>query len=94
MRRFATNICASSCSGFRKPCDNSMARAKTGKPVELIYLPDAVHILVKPWERLTSQQGDVDWFYFWIKDENDSSKRKQYDRWNDLQRLSAADLHK
>ena len=57
-----------------------------GRPVELIYLPDAVHILVKPWERLTSQQGDVDWFCFWLKgeDDKDSTKRDQYERWMDM----------
>jgi dipeptidyl aminopeptidase/acylaminoacyl peptidase len=57
-----------------------------GKPVELIYLPDAVHILVKPWERLTSQQGDVDWFCFWLKDEEDQDpgKLEQYERWREM----------
>lgn len=57
-----------------------------GKPVELIYLPDAPHILVKPWERMTSQQGDVDWFRFWLKGEedNDSAKREQYERWREM----------
>ena len=56
------------------------------KPVELIYLPDAVHILVKPWERLTSQQGNVDWFCFWLKGEEDSDARKkqQYTRWREM----------
>lgn len=57
-----------------------------GKPVELIYLPDAPHILVKPWERMTSQQGDVDWFRFWLKGEedNDPKKRDQYERWREM----------
>ena len=57
-----------------------------GRPVELIYLPDAVHILVKPWERLTSQQGDVDWFCFWLKGEKDEDpeKREEYERWLEM----------
>ena len=57
-----------------------------GRPVELIYLPDAVHILVKPWERLTSQQGDVDWFCFWLKGEKEEGpeKREQYERWLEM----------
>jgi hypothetical protein len=61
-----------------------------GKPVELIYLPDAVHILVKPWERMTSQQGDVDWFCFWLRNEEDQNpkKREQYERWRELRRQS------
>jgi hypothetical protein len=59
------------------------------KPVELIYLPDAVHILVKPWERLTSQQGNVDWFCFWLKGEEDEDPKKheQYERWRGMRKL-------
>ena len=62
------------------------------KPVELIYLPDAPHILVKPWERMTSQQGDVDWFCFWLKGEedNDSRKRDQYERWREMRVVQQA----
>lgn len=54
------------------------------KPVELIYLPLAQHQLVKPWERMTSQQGNVDWFMFWLNGEEDSdpAKREQYTRWH------------
>jgi dipeptidyl aminopeptidase/acylaminoacyl peptidase len=56
------------------------------KPVDFIYLPDAPHLLVKPWERMTSQQGNVDWFSFWLKGEEypDSDKRDQYERWHCL----------
>jgi len=62
-----------------------------GRPVEMINLPDAIHILVKPWERLTSQQGNVDWFCFWLKGEedHDPSKSEQYARWRELQKLQA-----
>lgn len=60
-----------------------------GRPVELIYLPDAVHILVKPWERMTSQQGNVDWYRFWLKGEEDSdpAKAEQYERWREMRRV-------
>ena len=34
------------------------------KPVEMIYIPEGTRILEKPWERMTSQQGDLDWFCF------------------------------
>lgn len=53
------------------------------KPVELIFMPDAPHVLTKPWERMISQQGNVDWFCFWLKDEeeSDASKKEQYVRW-------------
>jgi dipeptidyl aminopeptidase/acylaminoacyl peptidase len=54
-----------------------------GKPEEFIIFPDGIHNLVKPWERLTSQQAAVDWFCFWLKGEEDPdpAKREQYARW-------------
>ncbi|HWC73053.1 MAG TPA: hypothetical protein VG454_03880, partial [Gemmatimonadales bacterium] len=54
-----------------------------GKPAELVYIPDGSHILVKPWERMTSQQGAVDWYRFWLQgyEDPDSSKADQYARW-------------
>jgi dipeptidyl aminopeptidase/acylaminoacyl peptidase len=56
---------------------------RLGKPVDFIYLPNALHSPVKPSERLTVQQGDVDWFRFWLKQEEDPdpAKRDQYTRW-------------
>ncbi len=61
-----------------------------GKPVEMIYIPEGTHILEKPWERMTSQQGDVDWFCFWLKGEEDPDPEKvgQYQRWRKLGSLS------
>lgn len=58
-------------------------------PVEMIVLPDAPHLLVKPWERMASQQGNVDWFAFWLKGEMDPepSKADQYTRWQRLRSL-------
>lgn len=63
------------------------------KPVDLIYLPDATHILEKPWERMVSQQGDVDWFDFWLRgyEDLDPSKSDQYKHWHELRRLQAGD---
>jgi dipeptidyl aminopeptidase/acylaminoacyl peptidase len=62
---------------------------RLGRPVELIYLPDASHVVVRPWERLVSQQGNVDWFCFWLRDEEDPAPEKgtQYARWRELRRL-------
>jgi dipeptidyl aminopeptidase/acylaminoacyl peptidase len=62
---------------------------KQEKAVDLIYLPDGQHILQKPLERLASQQGNVDWFRFWLKDEEDPDpeKAKQYARWRELRKL-------
>jgi dipeptidyl aminopeptidase/acylaminoacyl peptidase len=59
---------------------------RLGKPVELIWLPEAAHELVRPIERLAAQQGDVDWFSFWLKGEEDTDPGKgpQYRRWEKL----------
>jgi len=59
------------------------------RPIDFVYLPDAVHVLQKPWERLVSQQGNVDWFAFWLKGEEDPdpAKAEQYARWRELRKL-------
>jgi hypothetical protein len=46
-------------------------------------------LVVKPWERIVSQQGLVDWFRFWLKREEDPdpAKAKQYPRWRGLKKL-------
>jgi len=60
--------------------------SRLGKPVEMILMQDADHILQKPWERTISQQGNVDWFVFWLKGEEDAdpAKADQYARWRDM----------
>jgi hypothetical protein len=69
--------------------------SRLGKPVEMIYIPEATHVLEKPWDRMISQQGNVDWFCFWLKGEEDPdpAKAEQYARWRvlrELQKQSAA----
>jgi dipeptidyl aminopeptidase/acylaminoacyl peptidase len=56
-------------------------------PVDLVLLPDASHQVVKPWERLVSQQGNVDWFAFWLtgKEDPSAAKAAQYGRWHRFQ---------
>jgi dipeptidyl aminopeptidase/acylaminoacyl peptidase len=60
------------------------------KPVDFVLIPDEGdgdnHLLVKPWERKIAQQGLVDWFRFWLKDEEDADSAKigQYARWRVL----------
>jgi dipeptidyl aminopeptidase/acylaminoacyl peptidase len=63
--------------------------AELQKPEDFLWLPYGDHVLVKPWERLTSQQGNVDWFRFWLKGEEDRnrSNARQYDRWEGLRTL-------
>jgi len=60
-----------------------------GKPVEMIYIPEGTHILEKPWDRMISQQGNVDWFCFWLKGEEDPDPHKigQYQRWHKLREM-------
>jgi len=65
------------------------------RAVDLIYIPDGTHLLVKPWERMTSQQGNVDWFCFWLKSEEDGDpgKRGQYERWRSMRAQLEQLLH-
>jgi dipeptidyl aminopeptidase/acylaminoacyl peptidase len=60
------------------------------KPVELVMLNSNEHILSNPAARMFSQQGSVDWFRFWLKDEEDDSPQKlqQYSRWRALRLMS------
>jgi hypothetical protein len=61
------------------------------RPVDMIYFPKGGHNLMKPAERVGSQQGNVDWFRFWLKDEADADPHKaaQYERWQDLRDRAA-----
>lgn len=56
------------------------------KPVEFLYLPGGEHILQKPLDRLASQQGNVDWFSFWLRgyERSNPEDPTQYSRWHRL----------
>src|SRR5713226_9114210 len=62
---------------------------RLGKPIELVWLPDSLHEPVKPLERMTAQQGNVDWFCFWLQgyEDPDPAKAERYARWRDLRKL-------
>lgn len=64
---------------------------RLNKPVDLVYLPAGVHILVRPWDRMVSEEKSVDWFCFWLKGEEDPNpaKAQQYAGWRELRRLQA-----
>ncbi len=66
------------------------------KPVEMIYMQDGSHVLEKPWQRMISQQGNVDWFAFWLNGEEDSNpaKAEQYSRWRELRNLQEQSMKK
>ena len=59
------------------------------KPVDMLIIEDGLHELQRPWERMISQQGNVDWFCFWLKGEEDPDpvKAEQYVRWRELRKL-------
>jgi hypothetical protein len=62
------------------------------KPVDLVILDSDEHILTNPTARMASQGGTVDWFRFWLKDEEDPDPAKagQYGRWRTLRDLQDA----
>jgi len=62
------------------------------RPVEMVHIPWAVHQLEPPLARYTSQQGNVDWYAYWLKGEEDPDPRKkeQYERWGRLRRQKEA----
>ncbi len=49
-------------------------------------LQDGAHILMKPLERMVSQQGNVDWFCF-CEENPDPAEARQYARWHELHKL-------
>jgi dipeptidyl aminopeptidase/acylaminoacyl peptidase len=63
---------------------------RMGKPVEMVLVQDGAHQLIRPWDRMVSQEGNEDWFRFWLKGEEDPdpAKIKQYVRWRKLRDLS------
>lgn len=72
--------------------ENFVALKRLHKPVELIYEFNGFHPVVKPFDRMTSQQGNVDWLMFWLKGEEDQdpAKAPQYARWRELKKLQEA----
>lgn len=66
------------------------------KPVDLIVLGEGTHVLTNPAQRMVSQGGTVDWFRFWLKEEEDPdpAKAEQYDRWRELRNLQQEDERK
>jgi dipeptidyl aminopeptidase/acylaminoacyl peptidase len=65
------------------------ALSRLSRPVEMVVIEDGSHLLEKPWDREISQQGNVDWFRFWLRNEEDPdpTKADQYSRWRELRNL-------
>jgi hypothetical protein len=62
------------------------------RPVDLIVLPYATHIVTMPADVYESQQGDVDWFRFWLQgyERPHPEDPDQYKRWEHLRELRDA----
>ena len=56
------------------------------------FYPEGEHVLVRPQQKLFSEQSAVDWYRFWLKNEEDSDpvKAEQYARWRELRKLQRA----
>lgn len=59
-----------------------------GLPVEWVLYPDEGHVKRSPADRWWVYQRNLDWFRFWLKDEQDPdpAKREQYTRWQQMKR--------
>lgn len=73
-------------TGLSSWLDTYVFLKRQKKPVEYYVFNDAAHSLIKPQHRMASQQGNVDWFTFWLKGEEDPdpAKSNQYKRWRKL----------
>jgi len=71
------------------------------KAVEMVVIPGGNHSLSRPSERMISLQGNVDWYRFWLKDEervevlipgeSRASLAEQYVRWGEMKKLKQLD---
>lgn len=43
---------------------------RIGRPVDFLWLPHGIHLLVRPSERLAAENAVVDWLCRWLKDKN------------------------
>lgn len=63
--------------------DAYAALRAANRPVDLFYIRNGEHVLVKPKERLAEQGMNVDWYDYWLNGHRDPDPRKakQYQRW-------------
>jgi dipeptidyl aminopeptidase/acylaminoacyl peptidase len=57
-----------------------------GKPIEFYIYPNVLHVRNQPKHKLEIYERNVDWFLFWLKDEEDSDPAKagQFARWRKM----------
>jgi dipeptidyl aminopeptidase/acylaminoacyl peptidase len=59
------------------------------KPIELFYIRNGDHELVRPKQRLAEQGMNVDWYDYWLNGRKDAdpAKADQYRRWDALKAM-------
>jgi dipeptidyl aminopeptidase/acylaminoacyl peptidase len=73
-----------------------VALKDAGKPVEAYVFPDELHVKWQPQHKLAVAERAIDWFRFWLMNEEDPSQDKaaQYARWKQLRsKTPLATLH-
>lgn len=68
--------------------------ARLGRPVEMYYYPDEDHQPDHPKARLASLTRNLDWYRFWLQgfEDDNPSKKDQYQRWRELRKLYKNDM--
>jgi len=63
-----------------------------GKAVEMYVFPEDTHLLIQPIHMLVNFERQLDWFRFWLKNEEDVTvdKPAQYERWNRLREMTSS----
>ena len=62
------------------------------KPVDLLYIRNGAHLLIKPRERLVEQEMNVDWFDYWLNGHKSShpAMAAEYSRWDAMRKALPA----
>jgi dipeptidyl aminopeptidase/acylaminoacyl peptidase len=63
-----------------------VALKDAGKPVEAYVFPNELHVKWQPQHKLAVAERSIDWFRFWLMNEEDPApdKAEQYARWKRL----------
>lgn len=75
---------------FRGSLEFYYALKKLRKPVEMIVYPDELHQIVQPRHMRLNAQRNIDWFMFWLMNQEDvdPGKAGQYERWRKMRPLA------
>ena len=67
--------------------------SRMNKPADMVVLEDGSHQLTKPWDRMVAQEGNEEWFRFWLQGEENPNPEKsgQYQRWEKLCELQISE---